>query len=314
MIDFTILHGPDVLSQGLPESTWLIDPMIPSSGCTLLHGPTSVGKSALVWALANAVQSGTSIFGMEVKQANVLFVSIDMADIPLRIRWFGSKKEPKSPEDRFDPLFDYVAPPYLSITEDNWFTSPLGVKFRKALEPYGFAIFDALGAMVGNTNDGETATQTHQVLRQLMGVRPYILIHHDRQAIVGSDGLFRAPADDDASGVARWRDLSQHQLHFFKVNHVVRHLRQGKSQLAAPRDEPWRLYLTDTGKAELYDEHVAHNFEEKIQRALAGKAPSTKTDAYDLVRRYYSTVQGPAKERTVRRWFQHCEWWTKHPL
>ena len=311
MSDYVIHHGPSVLAeQGLPETSWLVEPLIPSSGCTLLHGPTSVGKSALVWAIANAVQAGESIFGMKVIQADVLFVSIDMTEIPLRIRWFGSQKEPKSEEDRFDPLFDYVAPSFLSIMDPNWVTSPLGVKFRKTLTPYGFVIFDALGSMVGDTNDPGTATKTHQILRQIMGSRPYILIHHDRQALIDSDGLFRAPSDDDASGSKRWQDLSQHQLHFYKINHLVRHLKQGKSQLAAPQDEPWRLYVTESGKAELYEEHVAKSYEIKITQALHQQKFASKKEAYAIVMARYKDIG----ESTVRRWFKHCDYWTAHPL
>ncbi|MEE8115092.1 MAG: AAA family ATPase [Nitrososphaerales archaeon] len=314
--DFTIHHGPDVFEkEGLPEVSWLVKPLIPASGRTILHGPTSAGKSALVWALGNAIQTGRPVFSMEVRQANVLFVSLDMADIPLRIRWFGSKDNPKPKEDRFYPKFDYITPQMLPILERDpkgnwWIDSPKGKEFRSLLGLYQFVIFDALGAMVGNTNDPETATIAHQIFKRIMGNTPYILIHHDRQEIIGPSGFARKASNDDASGTRRWLDFSQHQLHLYKKNETIRFLEQGKSQVAADRDDPWKFYISEVGKAELYDEHKAKELEVKIAKALKGKEFTTKMQAYGIVKAHY----GHGSTTTARNWVKQTDWWENHPL
>src|ERR1051325_10855701 len=103
----TIFHGPEVSTQPLPKVSFLLKPLIPSSGLILLHGKTSVGKSALLWALLNDLESGESLLDPTAQKTRCLLVSLDMSDTLMRLRWFGSEAEPKNIEDRFDPLFDY---------------------------------------------------------------------------------------------------------------------------------------------------------------------------------------------------------------
>src|SRR4051794_40559621 len=81
--------GKALQKAPLVETAWLVDEMIPSAGVTFLHGPTTAGKSALAWAIGNAVQTGKPLFGLPTIKARVLFVSLDMAEAPLKMRWFG---------------------------------------------------------------------------------------------------------------------------------------------------------------------------------------------------------------------------------
>jgi len=236
--------GKDLQHAPLVETAWLVDGMIPSTGVTFLHGPTTAGKSALTWAIGNAVQTGNPLFGMPTVKAKVLFVSLDMAESPLKMRWFGTKDKPKPPSARFNPEFNCTFPPMFPFIEDNEDGDIFRDEFKDSIKPYGLIIIDALGRFVGDTISGPDATRCYQYLRQVLGEKACILIHHDNKK------------DEDYSGTKRWIDFAQHQLHLKPPTpgSIMRTLKQGKSQLAADRDEPWKLMIDSDGKICLYDE------------------------------------------------------------
>ncbi len=111
--------GKDLQKAPLVKTAWLVDGMIPSTGVTFLHGPTTAGKSALTWAIGNAVQTGKPLFGLQTVKTEVLFVSLDMAKDPLKMRWFGTKDKPKAPSSRFNPEFTTIFPKLFPFIEEN---------------------------------------------------------------------------------------------------------------------------------------------------------------------------------------------------
>jgi len=57
---------------------FLVEPFLPAGGVVFLHGPTSVGKSPLTWAIATAVSNGGHCFGFPVLQTGkVLYIELD---------------------------------------------------------------------------------------------------------------------------------------------------------------------------------------------------------------------------------------------
>src|SRR5262249_54640167 len=112
------------------------------------------------------------------------------------------------------------------------------------------------------------ATRCYQYLRQVLGDKACILIHHDAKNRGKRTKKGSKVSSDDYSGTKRWIDFAQHRLHLTEDN-GVRNLQKGKSQLAPDRDEPWKLMIDSDGKMCLYDEaKIAHDTLERARRNI----------------------------------------------
>lgn len=268
--------GKALQKASLVQMAWLVDGIIPSTGVTFLHGPTTAGKSALAWAIGNAVQTGKPLFGLPTGKADVLFVSLDMAEGPLKMRWFGTKDKPKPSKAKFNPEFDTIFPSTFPFIDENEDGEVFREVFKKSIEPYGLIIIDALGRFVGDTISGPDATRCYQYLSQVLREKACILIHHDGKKRGKHGDTASEASSDDYSGTKRWIDFAQRQLHLMKHNSIdgVRILKQGKSQLAADRDEPWKLMIDSDGKICLYDEaQIAHDTLSKAMKKARQEIP-----------------------------------------
>jgi len=263
--------GKTLQKAPLVQAAWLIEEMIPSTGVTFLHGPTTAGKSALAWAIGNAVQTGKPLFGLPTIKAQVLFVSLDMAESPLKMRWFGTMDKPKPSKAKFNPEFDTIFPSTFPFIDDGEDGETFRKVFKESIKPYGLIIIDALGRFVGDTISGPDATTCYQYLRQVLGEKACILIHHDGKNR-GKTHKGKS-SSDDYSGTKRWIDFAQHQLHLTQDSSTdgMRILQQGKSQLAPDRDDPWKLMIDSDGRMCLYDEaKIAYDTLERAKRNIPG--------------------------------------------
>jgi hypothetical protein len=264
----------------------------------------------LAWAIGNAVQTGKPLFGLPTVKAEVLFVSLDMAEGPLKMRWFGTKDKPKPSKAKFNPEFDTSFPftfPFIDENEDGEVFRKL---FKKSIEPYGLIIIDALGRFVGDTISGPDATRCYQYLSQVLHQKACILIHHDGKNKGKHSDTASKASSDDYSGTKRWIDFAQHQLHLMphKTTEAMRILQQGKSQLAPDRDEPWKLMIDSDGKMCLYDEAriaraTLEKATEKARRTIPGfdKLKGRKRDealaiAIDKSDRHVRTLRKKARK------------------
>ena len=73
-----IVSGAEYLALPRAPETWLIEPIIPTSGACLLYGDAKVGKSFAAIQLALAIQSGGDWFGFPVRtRGPVVYVQLD---------------------------------------------------------------------------------------------------------------------------------------------------------------------------------------------------------------------------------------------
>jgi len=265
--------GKELQKAPLVKTAWLVDSMIPSTGVTFLHGPTTAGKSALTWAIGNAVQTGKPLLGcLNTVKTEVLFVSLDMAEDPIKMRWFGTKDKPKAPSSRFNPEFTTIFPKLFPLIEENPDGDAFRAAFKSFIKPYGLIVIDALGRFVGDTISGTDATLCYKYLSQVVGEKACILIHHDAKNKGKSKADDSNGASDAYSGTKRWIDFAQHQLHLSQTSKEnLRILTQGKSQLAPDLDQPWKLMIDVDGKICLYDEaRLAHDKLNKARLKIPG--------------------------------------------
>jgi hypothetical protein len=304
--EFEVCHGESLTEKDMPDASFLVDELISATGLTFLHGPTSAGKSALIWSIANALNEQQPVFGFTTyAKTRTLFVSLDMNDMALKIRWFGSKQKPKPAANRFYPKFDYITPLVFPILQDGFLESKIAARFQEISAEYGLVIFDALGNMVfEDFNAMVTASKTITTLKHLMGSKPHVLIHHDRKIKYTGKGMPVPATPEDAAGSQMWRNLAVHELHLWKANDQVRNLMVGKSQLIGQWDEPIKLRVDSGGKAELWESSRAEECLTKITSALAGWDGQSKMGAYETIAKAHDI-----DPKTASRWVDSAGGW-----
>lgn len=72
-----ILSGEDYLALPSTPETFLIDPLLPSSGALLLYGDPKVGKSFAALQLAEAITTGRHWLGFPTREAKVAYLQLD---------------------------------------------------------------------------------------------------------------------------------------------------------------------------------------------------------------------------------------------
>jgi RecA-family ATPase len=72
-----ILSGVDYLSQPSGPDTWLIKPLLPTSGAMLIYADPKAGKSYLALQLAQAIESGSSWLGFPCRAGSVVYIQLD---------------------------------------------------------------------------------------------------------------------------------------------------------------------------------------------------------------------------------------------
>ena len=129
---------------------FLVQYIIPAQKPTILYGAGGVGKSIFAASLAVAVQTGTPFLGLNVQQAEVLYLDweTDEEDIASRVRAAAAGMGVPVPDLRYSslvrPIEDRVAPLARYVAE----------------EKIGFVIIDSVGMAMSAAKDGGDASET----------------------------------------------------------------------------------------------------------------------------------------------------------
>jgi hypothetical protein len=76
----------------LPEPTWIVRMLVPSSGVGAIFGPSGAGKSFLVLDLLASIANGKDWFGFKVKKVPCIYVAFEgQAGLPKRVRAWKMK-------------------------------------------------------------------------------------------------------------------------------------------------------------------------------------------------------------------------------
>jgi RecA-family ATPase len=159
-----IVSGQDYLKLPSSPATWLVEPLLPSSGAMLLYGDAKVGKSFAALQLANAIQSGQSWLGFPTRKGNVVYIQLDtprMADRETLDAW----------------PFDILDPEHLITLRDE----------LQALKP-DFVIIDTLRE--SHSADENDSTEMQEAIAALVAAtKPaaLCLISHARKPSQESD-------------------------------------------------------------------------------------------------------------------------------
>ena len=279
--------GPltEALTAFTDQPRWLIEPYIPAQGIVLLHGKFSLGKSPLIWRVAQCVSEGCDFFGHPLQQTGpVLYIEIDE---PLRLTVERLKLLNPRPSQvmvvGINPfsILNQLPDDHARLTDLNATLHPILVIVNTLRKSHHL-----------DDKDSATPSLVYGAFRRYFPDACLLFVHHDRKSFTDPAGD-RLPADDeDFSGSQAWMNDAQIGLHL-----STSHRRTGlvtlemtKSQLSALAD-PLKLKLAADGVTWVDVGTTA------IRKIFAG------TDAtLPLLERYALTANATAvSEHTVRR-------------
>jgi len=270
---FSLKSGRDLRAMDI-RVEWLIDGVVPRHSVVLLYGRGGIGKTTLMMMLANALDRGESVFGMNTVKTQVIIVDYENSLAVL------SERAKRTAVDGVLFLDSSQNPPPLD--KDGW------DEYLSMLEYYPGAlfVFDTLrSAHSGDENDSRVMTLIMYRMRQLRDAgATVILLHHtpksnDRQ-FKGSGAIF---------------DLCDQTLALYQTKQV------GSDQEAADDDdEPDKVYRFGTGKKTRYRPHRVYlSFNAEQEVFVMAKNP--EDEALEYLHGIISQIDATssAKQKTI---------------
>jgi len=231
--DIEVFTGLELLAEPMEEIPYIVNPLIPSNGITLLSGEPGIGKTAFGWGLGQAMATSVEFLGHATRPGKILYLSLDMTreQIKHRVHKTG-----------FAPRFRFVSyAPYVNCLAGTFKTSLLyrTVQSELATGDYALVVIDALVELIGSSlNDDNVPSQVKAILKEWIPQIPVLILHHTRKRKYADSGYAIPATGEQSSGSQFWRGLCCSHLIFDSTN--VRHkiiLRHDKSQVDAKADD-----------------------------------------------------------------------------
>ena len=250
----------DLLKLPRPESLFLLEPYVPQNSIVVLYGKPTLGKTAIAWNIAHAIQSGEPLWGFPTQKANVLFLELDMPMLMVQERWADA-------DPPFEPTFCTVfedvtidCTQFLAVRTDERHREIIRI-FADLHARYNFGLVcvDALREVViGDINISGIPRRIYDAFRTIFPGAAILFVHHERKTVAG---LFGPPDPlQAASGSMEFMNIAQVAIQFQKrgKDTWLEHL---KTQASA-QFESLPLSLRDDGI------HIYNRNEEKLAIAL----------------------------------------------
>jgi archaellum biogenesis ATPase FlaH len=208
---------------------WLVEGVIPRNAVILLYGRGGIGKTTLAMQLADAIDQGNKIFGMQTVQTQVIVVDYENSLAVL------SERAKRTTVDGVLFCDSSLDPP--SLDKADW------AAYLELLEQYPGAlfIFDTLrSAHSGDENSSETMSLIMRRMRQLRDAgATVILLHHTPK---GNDRQFK--------GSGAIFDLCDQTLALYQTAKP-----DSDQEASDDDDDPDKTYRFGTGKKTRYKPH-----------------------------------------------------------
>jgi len=237
--------GGELLKKPWPENPFWLTPYVPHASVVLLYGIAGIGKSAITWQMAQAIQDGLPLWGLPTQQTNVLYIELDTPEAVMAQRFLTA-------EPQFTPNFTIVSD---DISWDyRQFLSPSpqseSAAIMYALQDlhkkynYGVVFIDALRHVVtGDLSASGIARRVYDAFRSIFKESSLVFVHHERksgQQVFGSGDPLQS-----AAGSMEFINAAQVALQFHRKGRDtwLEHL---KSQATAQM-EPMPISLSEDG-------------------------------------------------------------------
>lgn len=282
--------GNQITKQKWPENPFLLEPYIPKESVVLFYGRAGIGKSAVTFQIAQAIQRGEPIWGLPTNQTNVLYIELDTPGQLVANRF-----------DNANPPFEHA---FTLVTEEiSWdyrhFLSPsppgdsekvmycLADLHRKY--EYGVIFIDALREVVaGDLSASGLARRVYDAFKGIFPKAALVFIHHERksgQAVFGGGDPLQS-----AAGSMEFINVAQVALRFHRKGRDT-WLEHGKSQASA-EFEPLPISLREDGV------HVFNREQERYEVAVRIIADNPQAGARELDKLIGEALR--VSERTAR--------------
>lgn len=232
----------DVFSAFRNKPKWLIEPYLPVEGIVLLHGKFSLGKSPLIWKLAQCVSEGVDFFGCTPERmGNVVYIEIDEPLVVTQDRL--SKLDPMPRNVHVIGMKPFNVTNLEGLDEEqlrdaNDELKPLVVLVNSLRKCHGL-----------DSKDDATPSKVYGKWQELFPSSCLVFVHHDKKSDVVA-GQRMESTDEDFSGSQAWVNDAQIALHLKSAPNARRTrqvtLEMTKSQLSSLQD-PLKLKLADDG-------------------------------------------------------------------
>ena len=173
-----------------------------------LHGPTSVGKSPLTWAIASAVASGDSCFGFSVAHTgNVLYIELDTPGSLIHPRL---AKLISKPTNFHISTFDHPINILNLRPLDGQRLKTLSV----SLAPVLVIVNTLRKCHMLDDKDSESPSQIYSAFQSLFPGSTILFVHHDKK---DPPSDISVNPDQAFSGSQHWINDAQVALHITRT-------------------------------------------------------------------------------------------------
>lgn len=211
----------------------------------LFYGRAGIGKSAVTFQMAQAIQTGQPIWGFPTQQTNVLYIELDTPANLLAQRF--AKANPIF-EHAFTCIFDDISWDYRQFLSP----APSGesekimhtlIDLHKQYD-YGLVFIDALREVVpGDLSSSGIARRVYDAFKSIFPKASLVFIHHERKS--GQQAFGPGDPLQSASGSMEFINVAQVALRFHRKGRDT-WLEHGKSQASA-EFEPLPISLREDG-------------------------------------------------------------------
>ena len=248
-------NAADVLDLPRPTNVFLLEPYIPRGCIVLLYGYAGIGKTAVSWTMAHAIQQGRALWGLPVTRGNVLFIEVDTPTTGIQERW-SQADVPFRPS--FSLAVDYIGfdcLQFLSSYPDARH-GEIRAMFAEAHEQQQFdlVIVDAVRKVVlGDLSTSGLPDKMYDAFKAVFPGAAIMFIHHERKMRTDQSGNYIDPKQN-ASGNMEFVNMAQVAIQFY---------RRGKETFLAHRKSQLTVEFNDLPISLADDGIFVYNREEK---------------------------------------------------
>ena len=255
---FQTTTADDLIKKKIPEEKYLLNPLIPIDGITILAGQPGIGKSWLLLAISEAIAHNTKLFGkLETTKAKVLLIDEESSEGEIQRRL---KKMKVNSSD-----FGFMVQKGIKLDNENKVKEL--VNFVKG--KYNLVIFDSLRAI---HNSDENNSQETQILIDAFreftreGIAVLICHHHRKESFLNSKDPNQVLRGSSAllAGIDSLISVEGNEKNreILELNIIHAKLRRGR------KIAPFKVNMTEEN-GEIHFEHKGQIEDEISQREKA---------------------------------------------